>query len=140
MRLKQWSWPVGVGMLAVVLTGCSLNTVIWGADGAEVIDATEKVIAAASAGDGATFVCAGAEPEMGGAADWAGLAPEEPERFVAEYWPEAAAMDPAWSINLSLPEDRITNGMHAPSDIFYQQANEGLCVVHVEWSTIEGVG
>lgn len=122
--------------LAIVLAGCSVDTLIWGAEGARVIQTTEQLIVAAAAGDGASFVCEGNEPDLGEPEDWVGLSAEEPERFVAEYWPDQASLDPAWSINLSLPADRVASGLEFPGDVFYQETSDGLCLVDVAWSTV----
>lgn len=126
-----------MAVLVVALSGCSVDTVIWGADGAEVIDTTEKLIVAASTGDGASFVCPGHDPDLRDPWDWKGLSAEEPGRFVAEYWPDQVPLEPAWSINLSLPADRVAAGVEYPGDVFYQGTDEGLCLVGVAWWTVE---
>jgi len=123
---------------AVALSGCSVDALIWGADGAAVIATTEQLIDAAASGDSASFVCAGYEPDVREPEDWVGLSAEEPERFSGAYWEDLAELDPDWSINLSLPEDRVVAGLEFPGDVFYQQTDDGLCLVGVAWSTVVG--
>lgn len=123
--------------LAVALSGCSIDALIWGADGAGVIETTEQLIDAAAAGDGASFVCEGCDPDLREPGDWEGLSAEEPEHFVADYWPDQVPLGPAWSINLSLPADRVASGVEYPGDVFYQETDDGLCLVDVAWWTVE---
>lgn len=122
----------------LLLSGCSLDTVIWGPEGAAVIDTTEQLLAAASAGDAASFVCAEEEPDLRAPEDWRGLSAEEPERFVPEYWPDQASLDPAWSINLSLGTYPLSVGEEYPGDVFCRETGDGLCLVDVVWWTVEG--
>ncbi|MDE0545409.1 hypothetical protein [Microbacterium sp. C7(2022)] len=125
-----------IAVAGVSLTACSLDSLIWGADGAHVISTTEQLIDAASAGDGAAFACDGAEVEWGESAAWSGLSAEEPEKFVAEHWPEQAEDDPSWSINLSLPFERVESATRFPGDVFYRDEAGELCVVDVAWATV----
>lgn len=125
-------------LLATALAGCTMDTVIWGAEGAEVIAETERLIAAAGEGDAEPFVCDGADPELREPVDWQGLSAEEPGAFVGEYWPEQVPVDPDWTINLSLPEGRVAAGEQFPGDVFYRTTDEGLCLVAVAWSTVLG--
>ncbi|MFS2240717.1 hypothetical protein [Microbacterium sp. OR16] len=121
------------------LSGCAgMDSLIWGQDGATTISTTERLIEAAAQGDASGFVCNGADPELREPADWEGLSAEEPERFVPEYWEQFAALDPQWSINLSLPEDRVAPGVEYPGDVFYRDTDDGLCLVAVAWWTMEG--
>jgi hypothetical protein len=128
---------MGAAMLTVVLTGCSVDAVIWGPDGAAVIQTTEDLIHAAAAGDAGAYVCEGHDPEFRTPADWEGLSAEEPERFVADYWPDQVVLDPAWNINLSLSEARVEGGLEFPGDVFYRETDNGLCLVEVVWSMVE---
>ncbi|MFB8385688.1 hypothetical protein ACFC3F_00935 [Microbacterium sp. NPDC055910] len=138
MRRMHRALAVGaVGSLVVALAGCSVDTLIWGVEGAGVIETTEELIDAAAAGDGASFVCAGHDPELRDPDDWVGLSAEEPERFVADYWPDQASLEPAWSINLSLPVDRVASGVEYPGDVFYRETGDALCLVDVAWWTVE---
>src|SRR5690606_6433172 len=120
-----------IGALVVVLSACSADALIWGPDGARVIETTERLIDAAEAGDAAAFVCPDAEVDLGDPVDWDGLSAEEPEGFVADHWVEQATLDPVWSINLSLPPDRVEAGETYPGDVFYRDSDEGLCLVSV---------
>lgn len=137
VRSKRLLRAATAASLVVLLSGCSLDTVIWGADGAGVIQTTEGLIEAAASGDADSFVCAGHDPELREPANWEGLSAEEPERFVAEYWPDQAELDPDWSINLSLAQKRVVAGEEFPGDVFYQEADDGLCLVDVAWWTVE---
>ncbi|GAA1937014.1 hypothetical protein GCM10009775_31270 [Microbacterium aoyamense] len=128
---------IAIAVVATALCGCSVDTLIWGAEGAAVIDTTERLIDAAEAGDGGSLVCEDADPDLRDPADWSGLSAEEPEQFVADYWPDQAPLDPAWSINLSLPASRVASGVEFPGDVFYRESEEGLCLVAVAWSTVE---
>ncbi|MDQ1076659.1 MULTISPECIES: hypothetical protein [Microbacterium] len=83
---------------ALALTGCSLDGLIWGPGGANVIDTTEELIEAAAAGNADGMVCEGRDIDLGSPSAWDGLSAEEPEEFVAEYWPEQAEFDPSWVI------------------------------------------
>lgn len=124
--------------LTLVLSACSADTLVWGADGAEVIRTTERLIDAAVAGDADSLVCEGHDPELREPADWESLSAEEPGTFVAEHWPDQAAHKPDWSINLSLGEERVTAGEQFPGDVFYRTTDDGLCLVDVVWWTVEG--
>lgn len=124
--------------LTLALAGCSVDTLIWGPDGAGVIQATEELIDAAAAGDADDLVCPGRELDLGDRERWEGLSAEEPERFVEGHWDEYAALDPAWSINLSLPAERVASGEEFPGDVFYRETDEGLCLVGIAWSTVIG--
>jgi len=123
--------------LAVVLSGCSHNTVLWGGDGAAVIDTTTDLIDAAAAGDADQYICEGQDPELRESADWEGLSAEEPERFVAKYWPDQVPLKPNWNIGLSLSAERVINGEEFPGYVFYRETDDGLCVVDVTWWTVE---
>ena len=124
-------------VLSTGLTGCSANMLIWGPEGTRVIETTEQLIDAAASSDPESFVCEGYEPEMREPTDWEGLSAEEPEEFVPEYWEQMVPLEPDWSINLSLPEDRTQAGTEYPGDVFYQQTDDGLCLVGVAWWTVE---
>lgn len=126
-----------VGIVGVLGAGCSVDSVVWGSDGAQVIETTERIIDAASEGDADAYVCTDSAPELRDPEDWKGLSAEEPGRFTPEYWPEQASLDPSWSINLSLPADRVNPGEEYPGDIFYRNTDTGLCLVAVAWWTVE---
>ena len=123
-------------MLAARLTGCSMDTVIWGSDGAHVIETTEELIRAAASGEHDALACADAAADFGQPQDWNGLAAGEPEQFHADYWEEQAALDPAWNINLELGADGATSDRVFPGDVFYRETDDGLCVLDIVWSTV----
>ncbi len=124
--------------LALSLTGCSLDTVIWGADGAAVINATDAVISAAAAGEAETLACEDGVADFGQPGDWEGLEPGEPEKFTGTFWEDQAALEPDWSINLEMgvPEE----GSSVPGDLFFRDTDDGLCVVDLVWATVVEVG
>lgn len=141
MTFRSRRAPSGVAavllLCTVALGGCSVNTLLWGADGGAVIDAADQLIDAAASGDADALVCPDESPDLGTPAQWLGLSSEEPERFTAEYWPDQAPLDPTWNINLSLPEDRVADGEVFPGDVFYRGTDDSLCVVDVVWSTVD---
>ena len=125
---------------AVVLSGCSVDTLIWGNDGAQVIQATENLIKDLASGGTSDLVCEDAEADLGTANDWEGRSAGEPERFVAEHWGEQVPLDPQWSINLERLPEGATPGDAFPGDVFYRETDDGLCVIDVAWSTVIAVG
>lgn len=126
---------VAGGGLAAVLTGCSMNTMIWGPEGAGVISRTDELIAAAASDDTADFACADGVADFGAPADWKGLFAGEPEAFQAHHWRDQAPLDPTWSINVSRT-DAPAAGTSIPSDVFYKRVDGELCVVDVAWGTV----
>lgn len=127
-------------MSAACATGCSADTLIWGSDGAHVIEVTERIVADLASGGGSELVCADSEANLGATEDWQGLAAGEPEQFVAAFWDEQVALDPQWSINLEGLPDGATPGDEIPGDLFYRQSDDGLCLIDVAWSTLAPVG
>jgi hypothetical protein len=127
---------LSVGALAALLTGCSIDTLIWGNDGAQVIQTTEKLVSDLASGETSDIVCTDSVADLGTPRDWSGLSAGEPEEFFAGYWVDQVALDPQWSINLEgLPEGAVP-GTHFPGDVFYRETDEGLCVIDVAWSTL----
>ena len=125
---------------AVVLSGCSVDTLIWGNDGAQVIQTTENLIKDLASGGTSDLVCEDAEADLGTAKDWEGRSAGEPERFFADYWDEQVPLDPQWNINLEgLPEGATPGDKH-PGYVFYRETDDGLCVIDVAWSTLIAVG
>lgn len=127
-------------MLSSTLTGCSIDSVIWGPDGARVIQTTEDLVDDMSGGEASDLICDDSAAELGEASDWVGLSAGEPEHFVAEYWDEQATLDPQWSINLEGLPDGLTPGATYPGDVFYRATDEGLCVIDIVWSTLVAEG
>ena len=125
---------VVAGAFVATLAGCSIDAVIWGQDGAHVIETTERLIDAAASGEQHALVCDGADPGLGEPQDWKGLSAGEPEHFHADYWADQASLDPAWNINLEL--EYAVAGYVFPGDVFYRDTENGLCVVDVVWSMV----
>lgn len=123
-------------VLSVTLTGCSIDSVIWGADGARVIQTTEELIDAMVEDDTTDIVCADSVAELGQPSDWVGLSAGEPEHFFADYWDEQVPLDPQWNINLEGLPKGLTPGSTFPGDVFYRETDEGLCVIDIAWSTL----
>ena len=125
-------------MCAVVLSGCSVDALIWGNDGAQIIQTTENLIKDLASGETSDLVCEDAEADLGTAKDWEGRSAGEPERFFADYWDEQVPLDPQWNINLEgLPEGATPGDKH-PGYVFYRETDDGLCVIDVAWSTLIG--
>lgn len=123
-----------------LLTGCSVDTLIWGNDGAQVIQTTEKLVSDLASGETSDLVCMDSVAHLGAPSDWAGLSAGEPEEFVAEYWADQAALNPQWSINLEGLPEGAAPGSHYPGDVFYRETDDGLCVIDVAWTTLVAVG
>ncbi|GAA3946233.1 hypothetical protein [Microbacterium soli] len=124
----------------LALPGCALiDTVVWGADGAEVIRITEDLIDDLSADGTTELICDGADVDLGAPADWSGRGAGEPERTGAA----AAEQDipwAQWSINIELLPLGASVGDSFPGDVLYRQTDDGLCVDDVPWTTREHVG
>ena len=129
-----------VVLLSSTLAGCSIDSVIWGPDGARVIQATEDLVDDMSTAEGSDLICDDFAAEFGEATDWIGLSAGEPEHFVAEYWGEQATLNPQWSINLEGLPDGLAPGSTYPGDVFYRETDEGLCVIDIAWSTLVAEG
>lgn len=127
-------------LLAVVVTGCSMEAVIWGPDGARVIQTTEELIAELSAGGSAPHTCPDASVDFGEPRQWTGRSAGEREGFAAAVWPDHAALDPDWTINLEgMPNGAVPGDSH-PGYVFYRETDDGLCVDSVGWETLIAVG
>ncbi|MBH0109975.1 hypothetical protein I6E81_07330 [Salinibacterium sp. NG22] len=124
---------VGV-ILAVValaiLSGRWIDTAIWGADGARVIDTTRQLIHAAPSGDQDALACEDFAADFGDAQAWNGLRAGEPEQFDADTSFDRPALDASWSINL---EGWSETSDVSPSFVFYREIEDGLCVADVRW-------
>ncbi|MFD1494434.1 MULTISPECIES: hypothetical protein [Microbacterium] len=126
--------------LSATLSGCSIDSVIWGPDGARVIQTTEELVDDMSTGEASGLICDESVADLGEATDWVGLSAGEPEHFVADYWEKQAALDPQWSINLEGLPEGLSPGSTYPGDVFYRETDEGLCVIDIAWSTLVDVG
>ena len=121
---------------AAILAGCSVDTLIWGPDGAQVIMTTEDLIQDLESEETSDLVCQDAEVHLGDHDDWNGISVGEPERFVADFWKEQVPLDPQWNINLEGLPDGAVAGEEHPGDVFYRETDDGLCVIDVAWSTL----
>jgi len=141
MKVRRSFALVGFAVAcSTTLTGCSVDTLIWGADAARVIGTTENLIQDL-AKDGTTdLICADAEVDLGTPKDWDGLSAGEPERFVAEFWELQVPLDPNWSINLEGLPISLTQGSEYPGDVFYRETDDGLCLIDVGWNTLVDAG
>ncbi|WJL94686.1 hypothetical protein QSU92_11990 [Microbacterium sp. ET2] len=132
---------VGTITLALVLAGCSLDTVVWGPEGAAVIRQADRVIAAGASEDAAAVACDDSGADFGESADWRGLEPGEPERFDPGSWrSDPVPLDAEWIINLELDGSRVSEGLRFPGDVLFGEHDGELCVIDVLWSTIDSVG
>ena len=126
--------PIGGVIVAVValaiLSGRWIDTAIWGADGARVIDTTRQLIHAASSGDQDALACDDFAADFGDAQAWNGLRAGEPEKFDADTSFDRPSLDASWSINL---EGWSETSDVSPSFVFYRERADGLCVADVRW-------
>ncbi len=116
--------------------GCSVDTLIWGSDGARVSTTTEDLIHDLESGETSDLLCEDSKADLGSPDDWSNLSAGEPGRFVADYWGEKVPLDPQWSINLEGLPDGAVPGEEHPGDVFYRDTDDGLCVIDVAWSTL----
>src|SRR3546814_12403647 len=89
-----------IGGAATVLVGCSPDALIWGSEGARVIEVTEQLIGEVAEDGDSALVCADAEVELGPPAHWTGRPAGERARFTGDCREERAPITPQWSINL----------------------------------------
>ncbi|MBO0980625.1 hypothetical protein [Microbacterium sp. SD291] len=118
------------------LTGCSVDALIWGSDGAQVIQTTEDLVQDMASGGASDLLCEGADVDLGAAGDWEGRSAGEPEKFFAGYWEDQVPLDPQWNINVEGLPPGVAPGDEFPGDVFYRETDDGLCVVDVVWSTL----
>ena len=138
--VRRTVYGVVAAVLAIALTGCSTDVLIWGPEGAQVIQTTEQLVADMTEGATSELMCTESVADLGGPGDWDGLSAGEPERFVPEYWDEQAALEPQWSINLEGLPEGVAPGDDFPGDVFYRETADGLCVIDVAWSTLVAEG
>lgn len=122
------------------MTGCSADALIWGGDGAQVIQKTEKLVSDLASGATSDVVCEESVADLGKPGDWSGLSAGEPEKFSPEYWSAQAALEPQWSINLEGLPEGAAPGTDFPGNVFYRETDGGLCVIDVAWSTLDSAG
>ncbi|MBH0022985.1 hypothetical protein I6E73_02360 [Salinibacterium sp. SWN248] len=120
-----------IAVIAVaILSGRWVDTAVWGADGARVIDTTKQLIRAASSGDQDALACEDFAADFGDPQAWNGLRAGEPEQFSADISIDRPSLDASWSINL---EGWSETSDVSPSFVFYRKAENGLCVADVRW-------
>lgn len=127
-------------VLSAALTGCSIDSVIWGPDGARVIQTTEELIDAMADGNPTDLICPDSAADLGEPSDWVGLSAGEPEHFFADYWDKQVPLDPQWNINLEGLPEGLAPGSTFPGDVFYRETADGLCVIDIAWSTLVAEG
>lgn len=119
------------------LSGCSLDGVLWGPEGAGVISTTEKLIAAAPSGEQGSLTCEDAAADFGDAEVWEGLSAGEPEQFDAADSVDRPGLDATWRINLEGAGIAATSVEGVPTDVFYRETDSGWCVADVVWQTVD---
>lgn len=124
------------GVSVVALAGCSIDGVLWGPDGARVIDTTEQLISEASSGDQESLACEDSVAVFGESGLWDGLSAGEPEQFDPETSVDRPALDATWRINLEGAGLGETSGEEVPTDVFYRETKTGLCVADIIWQTV----
>lgn len=128
---------VAVGASIAMLSGCSMDAALWGPDGARVIGTTEQLIEAASSRDQGTFACEDYAADFGDAQAWDELSAGEPEQFNADTSVDRPSLDASWRINLEGTATGRETGDVSPTDVFYRDSADGLCVADVIWQTID---
>ncbi|WP_241961090.1 hypothetical protein [Homoserinimonas hongtaonis] len=124
-----------LGMLA----GCSAaDLIIWGPEGASVIQTTEHLIEAAASAEADALACEDSVAEYREPENWSNpnLSAGEPER-ISRFWQAQADLGATWSINLEAAHVGV--GDSIPGDVFYREDDGKLCVVDIAWSTVEFV-
>ncbi|MDF2509212.1 MAG: hypothetical protein K0Q52_3071 [Microbacterium sp.] len=100
----------------VLLAGCSVDGMLWGPEGARVIDVTEQLIDAAPSDAQDSFAC-------------------DDDRATSVDRP---SLDATWRINLEGAGMDGASGGSVPTDVFYREEESGLCVADVIWQTVDG--
>ncbi len=125
----------GLG-LTLGLAACSIDSAVWGAEGAAVRDAAQQFVKANIAG-ASPEVCESATADLGISSEWAGLEVGEPAKFAEEQWEAYKDLAPTWVINLSYaPSEGGVESKRIPSFLFFQGDRKNLCVVAVEWGDL----
>lgn len=110
---------------------------LWGPDGARVIDTTEQLISGAASGGQESLACEDSVAVFDDAGVWDGLSAGEPEQFDPETSVDRPALDATWRINLEGAFLGGTSGKEVPTDVFYRETETGLCVADVMWQTVD---
>lgn len=138
MRKSVRIFTLGVCIsLAAACVACSTDSVVWGAEGAQVRAVTEQVIDDIEASGETSKVCTDAAVELGSSTAWEGLAAGEPEEYTGDQWEDFADLSPTWVINLSPTHTEHVEGVQeVPVYLFYRGSGEDLCVVGIEWGEL----
>jgi hypothetical protein len=122
----------------VLLAGCSVDGMLWGPEGARVIDVTEQLIDAAPSDAQDSFACDDLAVKFGDEGVWDGLSAGEPEQFDRATSVDRPSLDATWRINLEGAGMDGASGGSVPTDVFYREEESGLCVADVIWQTVDG--
>lgn len=126
-----------LAMTGALCTGCSVDTVIWGAEGARVIALADDVVDQVIAGAESPRACPLSSPEFGEPQRWLGLSGGEPERLAGDFWKDQRSLGAVWTINLEgLDSTTAENGGRYPSYVFFAETDDDLCVIDIEWGTV----
>lgn len=71
------------------------------------------------------------------ASDWTGLSAGEPEHFDPATSVDRPSLDATWRINLEGVGNGNPSGEDVPTDVFYRESDDGLCVADVIWQPRE---
>lgn len=137
--IRRSVYGLSVGTLAALLTGCAIDTLIWGSDGAQVIQTTEKLVSDLASGKTSDILCTDSVANLGTPSDWSGHSAGEPEEFFAGNWVDQVPLEPQWSINLEGLPDKAVPDTGFPGNVFFRETEDGLCMVDVVWSTLVSV-
>ncbi|MCR2827266.1 hypothetical protein NQ160_17285 [Microbacterium sp. zg.Y909] len=124
---------MAAGTSALALSACSIDALVWGREGARVIATTDQLVAAASVGEPFDFACDDFVGDFGDAAVWNGLSAGEPEPFDGADSVDSPGLDAAWRINLEGHTGDPGSDEAVPTDVFFREAEQALCVADVMW-------
>lgn len=120
----------------VTLAGCSVDEMLWGAEGANVIETTEQLIAAATSRAQDSLACPDSAANFGDAGLWNGLDAGEPEPFDPTTSRDRPGLDATRRINLEGAGIGVDSGREVPTDVFYRTTETGLCVADIIWQEV----
>lgn len=103
-----------------------------------MISATERLIDATSTTERDPLACQDHVADFGDPGAWDGLGAGEPERFDAEASVDRPGLDAAWRINLEGSGSDVAAGDVVPTDVFYREDGDDLCIADIVWQTFEG--
>lgn len=121
IQVKNAVMPALFVSVVAMTSGCS--AIAWGSDGAEVVAASEQLIADMSSGNPPEIdTCAGVNLDFGDARQWEGLGAGEPDKA------DAGSPGETWTINL---ENSV--GSEQPSDLQFERTKGKLCISSIQW-------